>query len=137
MISAILPFVLSVVTVATPTPAPATTGAEPAIRVTLNHQTYNRGDRARVTVRVRDDGYVVVLHEDANGHVRVLFPVDPGDDNFLKSGQDYEIRGRGDRDAFQVTCFRQRHRVRGGAAGSVSHGRLRPQQSLGLRAPRR
>ena len=103
MISAILPFVLSVVTVATPTPAPAAAGTEPAIRVTLNHRTYDRGDRARVTVRVRDDGYVVVLHEDASGHVRVLFPVDPGDDNFLKSGQDYEIRSRGNRDAFQVT----------------------------------
>jgi uncharacterized protein DUF4384 len=107
MISAILPFVLSVVTAATPTLAPADSAAardaEPAIKVTLNHQTYNRGDRARVTVRVRDDGYVVVLHEDANGHVRVLFPVDPGDDAFLKAGQDYEIRARGDRDAFQVT----------------------------------
>ena len=55
MISAILPFVLSVVTAATPTPAPAASGAEPAIRVTLNRQSYNRGDRARVTVRVRDD----------------------------------------------------------------------------------
>jgi hypothetical protein len=106
MISAILPYVLTVVTAATPTPAPApaATDSDPAIRVTLNHQSYNRGDRARVTVRVRDDGYVVVLHEDPNGHVRVLFPVDPGDDNFLKAGQDYEIRGRGDRDAFQVTA---------------------------------
>lgn len=104
MISAFLPFVFSVVTGVTPTPAPAVAAApEPAIRVTLNHQTYNRGDRARVTVRVRDDGYVVVLHADANGRVRVLFPVDPGDDNFMKGGQDYEIRGRGDRDAFQVT----------------------------------
>src|SRR5437764_3015729 len=103
MISAILPIVLTVVTAAAPTkaPAPAASGAEPAIRVTLNHQNYNRGDRARVTVRVRDDGYVVVLHDDADGHVRVLFPVDPGDDNFLKAGQDYEIRSRGDRDAFQ------------------------------------
>jgi hypothetical protein len=106
MISAILPYVLTVVTAGTPTPAPApaATVAEPAIRVTLDHQNYNRGDRARVTVRVRDDGYVVVLHEDPSGHVRVLFPVDPGDDNFLKAGQDYEIRGRGDRDAFQVTA---------------------------------
>ena len=103
MISAIVPFVLSVVTAATPTPAPAATSAEPAVRVSLNHQSYNRGDRARVTVRVRDDGYVVVLHTDANGRVRVLFPVDPGDDNFMKAGQDYEIRGRGNRDAFQVT----------------------------------
>ena len=104
MISAFLPFVFSVVTGVTPAPAPAPAAApEPAVRVTINHQTYNRGDRARVTVRVRDDGYVVVLHADANGRVRVLFPVDPGDDNFMKGGQDYEIRGRGDRDAFQVT----------------------------------
>jgi hypothetical protein len=107
MISAILPFVLSVVTAATPAKAPASAraaaNADPAIRVTLNHQTYNRGDRARVNVRVRDDGYVVVLHQDADGHVRVLFPVDPGDDNFMKGGHEYEIRGRGDRDAFQVT----------------------------------
>jgi len=105
MISAILPFMLSVVAAAAPTkaPAPVATGSEPAIRVSLNHRNYDRGDRARVTVRVRDDGYVVVLHEDANGHVRVLFPVDPGDDNFLKGGQEYEIRGRGDRDAFQIT----------------------------------
>lgn len=103
MISAIFPLLFTVVTAATPTPAPAASGAEPAISVTLNHASYDRGDRARVTVRVRDDGYVVVLHTDANGRVRVLFPVDPGDDNFLKAGQDYEIRGRGDRDAFQVT----------------------------------
>ena len=103
MISAILPLVFSVVTTATPVPAPAVSGADPAIRVTLNRQVFNRGDRARVTVRVRDDGYVVVLHTDANGRVRVLFPVDPGDDNFMKAGQEYEIRSRGDRDAFQVT----------------------------------
>lgn len=103
MISAILPLVFSVLTTATPAPAPAVSGAEPAIRVTLNRQNFDRGDRARVTVRVRDDGYVVVLHTDANGRVRVLFPVDPGDDNFLKAGEDYEIRSRGDRDAFQVT----------------------------------
>ncbi|MEP7064630.1 MAG: DUF4384 domain-containing protein [Gemmatimonadota bacterium] len=105
MISAILPLVLSVVTASVPAkaPTPAVTGAEPAIRVKLNHQSYNRGDRARVTVRLRDDGYVLVLHQDADGHVRVLFPVDPGDDNFLKAGEEYEIRGRGDRNAFQVT----------------------------------
>ncbi|MEP7085709.1 MAG: DUF4384 domain-containing protein, partial [Gemmatimonadota bacterium] len=103
MISAILPLVFAAVTTAAPAPAPAASNADAAVRVTLNHQTYNRGDRARVTVRVRDDGYVVVLHTDADGRVRVLFPVDPGDDNFMKAGEDYEIRGRGDRDAFQVT----------------------------------
>ncbi|MGH7621092.1 MAG: DUF4384 domain-containing protein, partial [Gemmatimonadaceae bacterium] len=103
MISALLPFVLSVMTGTAPKPAPAASSPEPAIRISLNHRTYDSGDRARVNVRVREDGYVVVLHTDATGHVRMLFPVDPGDDNFLKAGQDYEIRGRGDREAFQVT----------------------------------
>jgi hypothetical protein len=103
MISALLPLLLSVVTAPAPQPAVAAANDEPAIRVTVNHATYDRGDRARVYVRVRDDGYVVVLHTDADGRVRVLFPVDPGDDNFMRGGQKYEIRARGNRDAFQVT----------------------------------
>src|SRR6185436_17757237 len=34
--------------------------------------------------------------------VRVLFPLDPNDDDFLRGGHDVEIRGRGGRDAFTV-----------------------------------
>jgi uncharacterized membrane protein YgcG len=55
-----------------------------------------------VHVRAVDDGYLVVLHADAEGHLRVLFPIDPTDDNFVRGGKKYEVEGRGGRDAFDV-----------------------------------
>ncbi|MGH9262766.1 MAG: DUF4384 domain-containing protein, partial [Acidimicrobiales bacterium] len=63
---------------------------------------YFPGERARVWVETFDDGYLVVLRADASGRVRVLFPVDPGDDSYVRGGREYEVRGRGDRDAFYV-----------------------------------
>jgi len=32
----------------------------------------------------------------------VLFPLDPGDDAFVRGGETREIRGRGDREAFSI-----------------------------------
>ena len=75
---------------------------DPAIKVSLNHRSYDRGDRARVNIKVRDDGYVVVLQLRADGLVRVLYPLDPGNDDFVRGNQSYEVRGRGDREAFTV-----------------------------------
>ena len=75
---------------------------DPPVRVSLNHHTFQRGDQARVTVSVRDDGYLVVLHVAPSGLVRVLYPLDPGDDNFVRGRQRYEIRSRGDREAFRI-----------------------------------
>ena len=80
--------------------APATD--DPPIRVWLNDNNYGPGDRATVKLRLADDGYVVVLRADGQGHLRILFPLDPGADNFVKGGKTFEVRGRGDRDAFQV-----------------------------------
>jgi hypothetical protein len=96
---------------ATPTPAAASllagatraSAAEPSIRVSLDRTDYEPGDQARVTVSVRDDGYLLVLRLSPDGYVRVLFPLDPGDDNFVRGNGSYEIRGRGDRDAFTVS----------------------------------
>jgi hypothetical protein len=96
---------------ATPTPAAApflagatrASAADPSIRVTLDRTDYEPGDQARVTVSVRDDGYLLVLRLSPDGYVRVLFPLDPGDDNFVRGNGSYEIRGRGDRDAFTVS----------------------------------
>ncbi len=76
---------------------------EPSIRISLDRGDYEPGDRARVTVNVRDDGYLLVLRLSPDGYTRVLFPVDPGDDNFVRGNGSYEIRGRGDRDAFTVS----------------------------------
>src|SRR5712691_12843263 len=72
------------------------------VTVRLNHDQYRAGDRARVYVETAQDGYLVVLHADAEGRVRVLFPLDPSDDDFVRGGKRFEVRGRGDRDAFQI-----------------------------------
>ncbi len=76
---------------------------DPPVQVWLNKNGWVRkGDRLKVYVRTDLDGFVVVLHAEPDGRIRVLFPVDPGDDYYLTSGQEYEIRGRGDREAFKV-----------------------------------
>src|SRR6266540_267236 len=76
---------------------------DPPIKISLNQDGYfQRGDRARVKVKLADDGYVVVLRADAEGRVRVLFPLDPTGDAFVRGGRTLEVRGRGDRDAFYV-----------------------------------
>src|SRR5213592_4324863 len=76
---------------------------DPPVKVWLNHDNYfQRGDKARVNVRLTDDGYLLVLRADAEGRVRVLFPLDPSDDNFVRGHETIEVRGRGDREAFFV-----------------------------------
>src|SRR5256885_11926465 len=58
---------------------------DPPVKVWLNHDNYfQRGDKARVNVRLADDGYLLVLRADAEGRVRVLFPLDPSNDNFTR-----------------------------------------------------
>ncbi|HYT62729.1 MAG TPA: DUF4384 domain-containing protein [Gemmatimonadales bacterium] len=72
------------------------------ITVQINHDRFAPGDRVRVYVEPTQDGYLVVLHADPYGRVRVLFPLDPADDDFIRGGQRQELRGRADRDAFVV-----------------------------------
>ncbi|MGH7533573.1 MAG: DUF4384 domain-containing protein [Gemmatimonadales bacterium] len=79
-------------------------GPRPPIRITLSNDTYAPGDHARVYVRTVQDGYLVVLQMDPDGRVRVLFPVDPDDDAKVQGGHKYEVRSRGDRDAFTVVA---------------------------------
>lgn len=104
LLSLLLP-VANPVTVAAPalTNAARATAADPSIQLSLDRRDYEPGDRARVTVRVRDDGYLLVLRLSPDGYVRVLFPLDPGEDNFVRGDGSYEIRGRGDRSAFTVS----------------------------------
>ncbi len=83
--------------------APVIQDADPPVRVWLNKsRNIERRDRLRVYVRTETDGYLVVLHTDPEGRVRVLFPLDPADDHFVRGDREYEIRGRGDRHAFTV-----------------------------------
>ncbi len=83
-------------------PAVAATD-EPPLRIWINNDgRFLRGDRAKVHVWAEDDGYLVVLQADTEGHLKVLFPIDPADDNFLRGGKKYEVKSRGGRDAFDV-----------------------------------
>src|SRR5690349_24692620 len=91
-------------------PAVAATSDDPPIKVWLNHDDFQRGDKARVNVKTGEDGYVVVLRADADGRVRVLFPLDPSDDDFVRGGETIEVRGRGDREAFYVDDRRSEER---------------------------
>lgn len=76
---------------------------DPPIRLWINNdRRFYPGDRAKVEVRTTYDGYLIVLHVDPEGHVRVLFPLDPDNDSFVRGGKKYEIRGRGGREAFEV-----------------------------------
>jgi uncharacterized protein DUF4384 len=76
---------------------------DPPIRLWINNDgRFLPGDRAKVQVRTKDDGYLLVFHVDPEGHLRVLFPLDPGLDNFVRGGKKYEIRGRGDRESFEI-----------------------------------
>src|SRR5256714_14646491 len=72
------------------------------IKVEINHDRFALGDQARVYVETPQDGYLVVLHADPAGRGRVLFPLDPTDDDFIRGGRRQGLRGRGDRDGFVV-----------------------------------
>jgi len=76
---------------------------DPPIQIWINNdRRFFPGDRGKVQVRTEDDGYLIVFHADPDGNLRVLFPLDPNDDNFVRGGRKYEIRGRGDRESFDV-----------------------------------
>ena len=72
------------------------------VRVRLNHQQLEVGDRARVYVKTARDGFLVILHADPQGRVRVLFPIDPDADNFVRGGKELELRSRSEREALQA-----------------------------------
>jgi hypothetical protein len=84
--------------------APAAITQQPnlPVQVWLNTREVRLGDRVRVYTRVATDGYLLVLHAEPDGRIRVLFPIDPVEDNFVRGGSEFEIRGRGDREAFSV-----------------------------------
>src|SRR3989454_6159183 len=99
----ILALTLSLVAAAPAAPRSSTAvrADDPPIHVWLNSDnSFFSGDRARVHIRAAQDGYVVVLRADGDGHVRVLFPLDPSADAFVRGGDKREIRSRGGREAF-------------------------------------
>lgn len=75
---------------------------DPPVKLKISDDVFVRGERARVRVKTTQNGYLLVLRADAQGHIRVLFPLEPTDDATIRGGKEVEIRGRGDRDAFTV-----------------------------------
>src|SRR5713101_8187019 len=99
----LLPLLLSLAAPAPSAAAPtAPRSDDPPVKVWLDQGNYRRADKAHVNIKLGEDGYLVVLRADANGRVRVLFPLDPGDDAFARGGRTIEVRGRGDREAFSI-----------------------------------
>jgi hypothetical protein len=86
------------------TAAPAVVQAasdDPPVRVWFNSKgNYGYGDRAKVYAKASENGYLIVLRSDGAGRVRVLFPLDPQDDQRITGGKKYELKGRGGREAF-------------------------------------
>src|SRR5262249_55192322 len=73
----------------------------PPIQISLNNDgNYAPGGLVNVRVQTSDDGYLLVLRVDGDGRIRVLFPIDPDQDAFVRGGKEYELRGRGDRGTF-------------------------------------
>jgi hypothetical protein len=76
---------------------------DPPIQLWIsNDRQFFPGERVKVQVRTEADGYLLVLHVDPDGYLRVLFPLDPDKDSFVRGGKKYEVRGRGDRQAFEA-----------------------------------
>ena len=57
-----------------------------------NDRRYRPGDKARLQVDADVDGYLLVLHFDTDGRIRVLFPLDPRDESSVQAGRRYEVR---------------------------------------------
>jgi Domain of unknown function (DUF4384) len=76
---------------------------DPPIQLWIsNDRRFLPGERAKVQVRTEEDGYLLVFQVDPEGYLRVLFPLDPDRDNFVRGGKKYEVKGRGDRQAFET-----------------------------------
>jgi hypothetical protein len=74
------------------------------VRLWMNSdRRYRPGDRVRLQVDADADGYLLVLHYDTDGRVRVLFPLDPRDDAMVRAGRRYEVRDANAQEAFRAS----------------------------------
>src|SRR5437879_13167103 len=70
----------------------AAVAADPPVRVWFNSDGhYEFGDRAKVYAQTADDGYLVVVRPDAQGHVRVLFPLHRDGNQHIRAGKNEEL----------------------------------------------
>jgi hypothetical protein len=78
----------------------------PRVNVWLNRDDlYSRGDQARVYFKTDRDAYVTIVRIDTDGRIRVLFPIDPWEDNWARGGKTFEVLGRDRDEAFRVDDY--------------------------------
>ncbi len=89
---------------ATPTRDPGF--GRPRVEVWTNRgdDPYHTGQGARVFLRADRDAYVTVFRVDTDGRVRVLFPLEPWEDGFVRGGHQFEVQGRNE-DAFNIDDY--------------------------------
>lgn len=84
----------------------ASSDDRPRINVWVNREdAYQRGDRARVYFKADRDAYVTIVRIDTDGRVRILFPIDPWEDNWARADRTFEVLGRDDDEAFRVDDY--------------------------------
>jgi uncharacterized protein DUF4384 len=84
--------------------APRPEGERPPVHLWMNSdRRYREGDRVRLQVDADVDGFLLVLHFDPNGRLRILFPLDPRDDSRVQAGRRYEVRSESFDGAFRAS----------------------------------
>jgi len=61
-----------------------------AVRIP-DRDVYHRRDPIPVAYRADRDGYVMVMRVDTDGRIRMLYPSDPGMDNFVRGGTERQV----------------------------------------------
>jgi hypothetical protein len=85
----------------------AADGYRPRVQVWTDRgeDPYGSGQGVRVHFRAEQDAYVTIVRIDTDGRVRVLFPREPWEDNFVHGARDYEVQGQSYRDAFYIDDY--------------------------------
>src|SRR5215472_10981949 len=67
------------------------------VRLFLDQARYAPGADGQVRVQIGQDGYLVVLYANPDGHVSIAWPVDPGVSDRVSADTDIEVLSRGNR----------------------------------------
>jgi len=79
---------------------------KPRISVSLDAESpYQRGDDAHVYLVTEVDAYVTVVRIDTDGRLRLLFPLDPWEDNWVRGGKRVEVLSRNRGSAFRISDY--------------------------------
>lgn len=98
---------LSLLAIPSSRPAAAPVSDRPKVEVWTNQgeDPYTAGQSVQVLFQTDQDAYVTVLRVDTDGRVRVLFPREPWEDNFVRGGRVYEVQGTASAAGFRADVY--------------------------------